>query len=97
MTKVKKMKNYHIRSSVSNDISFRVRLTRQAWYVNQNDVDIGYLYLPKNSVLWGWRSFMHVNDDADGNALGDIFGQFGYDTKEDAADALIRYVASHRG
>ena len=72
-------------------INEQVRLTRQvgnsashfteAWAVYQNDVKIGYVYLLKDSVLWGWKN---LNSDE----------LFSYDTRGDATDALIRYCST---
>ena len=82
-------------TQATNDISSRVRLARrvddvayrftEAWDVYQDDQDIGFVYLSKGSVIWGWKAFEVSNNG--------LIGGFGH-TRKDATDALIRYIAS---
>ena len=87
----------HDDTIVSNDNYSLVRRTNQVgdpdhfikgWYVYQDNVKIGFVYLPENSATWEWKTVKINNNE--------IVGGF-YDTRGDATDALIRYVASHRG
>ena len=84
----------HNDNIVLNNINSQVLLTRQvgdnhrfmeAWDVCQDDVKIGYIYQPAKSAVWGWKTLEVSNNG--------IVGGF-YETKWDATDALLRYIAS---